>query len=256
MTEQPKAMSQPAEQLRYARLLDWGTRIGLVVLVLSFAAYMGGLTSPHVPLERLAALWGQPVSSYLQQTQAPLGWGWLALVRHSDVAGLIGIVILAGCSLVCLLAVVPLLTAVPSLFHELANSKLLHDAATGTAGAVAAAASAAAASSADAALGASELIPAAAILPFMLYQLAGYGTLHFVLPKAGNVAANLGILALIVAAFVANRAGNFGAEKALVGVLIAAMLVLVFYGVLKLRSMQQRYDDFHPDKAKDKKAAA
>ena len=99
---------QPAEQLRYARLLDWGTRAGLLVLVLSFAAYMSGLTDPHVPLERLAALWGQPVDSYLAQTQAPQGWGWLALVRHSDVAGLVGIAILAGCSLLCLLALVPL----------------------------------------------------------------------------------------------------------------------------------------------------
>ena len=108
MNEQPKAVSQPVEQLRYARLLDWGTRIGLVVLVLTFAAYMGGLTSPHVPLERLPELWGQPVGIYLQQTQAPQGWGWLALVRHSDVAGLVGIAILAGCSLLCLLALVPL----------------------------------------------------------------------------------------------------------------------------------------------------
>ena len=161
----------------------------------------------------------------------------------------------SGALVLELLAVVPLLTAVPSLFHELANSKLLHDAVAGGAGAAAAAASAAV-PSADVALGASELIPAAAILPFMLYQLAGYGTLHFVLPKAGNLVANLGILVLIVAAFAANRAGNFGAEKALVGVLIAAMIVLVFHGVLKLRRMQQRYDDFHPDKAKDKKAAA
>jgi hypothetical protein len=161
----------------------------------------------------------------------------------------------SGCLVLELLAVVPLLTAVPSLFHELANSKLLHDAVAGGAGAAAAAASAAV-PSADVALGASELIPAAAILPFMLYQLAGYGTLHFVLPKAGNLVANLGILVLIVAAFAANRAGNFGAEKLLVGVLIAAMIVLVFHGVLKLRRMQQRYDDFHPDKATDKKAAA
>jgi hypothetical protein len=161
----------------------------------------------------------------------------------------------SGALVLELLAVVPLLTAVPSLFHELANSKLLHDAVAGGAGAAAAAASAAV-PSADVALGASELIPAAAILPFMLYQLAGYGTLHFVLPKAGNLVANLGILVLIVAAFAANRAGNFGAEKLLVGVLIAAMIVLVFHGVLKLRRMQQRYDDFHPDKAKDKKAAA
>ncbi|MBS1179825.1 MAG: hypothetical protein H6R06_4237 [Proteobacteria bacterium] len=161
----------------------------------------------------------------------------------------------SGALVLELLAVVPLLTAVPSLFHELANSKLLHDAVAGGAGAAAAAASAAV-PSADVALGASELIPAAAILPFMLYQLAGYGTLHFVLPKAGNLVANLGILVLIVAAFAANRAGNFGAEKLLVGVLIAAMIVLVFHGVLKLRRMQQRYDDFHPDKATDKKAAA
>jgi len=161
----------------------------------------------------------------------------------------------SGALVLELLAVVPLLTAVPSLFHELANSKLLHDAVAGGAGAAAAAASAAV-PSADVALGASELIPAAAILPFMLYQLAGYGTLHFVLPKAGNLVANLGILVLIVAAFAANRAGNFGAEKLLVGVLIVAMIVLVFHGVLKLRRMQQRYDDFHPDKATDKKAAA
>jgi hypothetical protein len=35
-------------------------------------------------------------------------------------------------------------------------------------------------------------------------------------------------------------------------------VLLVFYGVLRLRQMQQRYDDFHPDKVKDKdkKAAA
>jgi hypothetical protein len=137
-----------------------------------------------------------------------------------------------------LLAVVPLLTAVPSLFHELANSKLLHPA---TAGAV------------DVQLGFSELIPAAAILPFMLYQLAGFGTLNHVLPKATNWAVNVGILALIVASYAANRAGNFGAEKALVGALVAAMLVLVFYGVLRLRQMQQHYDAFHPLKAaKDK----
>ncbi|MDP1650579.1 MAG: hypothetical protein Q8M01_20585 [Rubrivivax sp.] len=108
MKSEREIVEQPVEQLLYARLLDWGTRIGLVVLVLTFAAYMGGLTSPRVPLDQLPALWGQPVGSYLQQTQSPLGWGWLALVQHSDVAGLVGIVVLAGCSLVCLLALVPL----------------------------------------------------------------------------------------------------------------------------------------------------
>ncbi len=145
----------------------------------------------------------------------------------------------SGALVLELLAVVPLLTAVPSLFHELTSSRLLHDPAT---------------TPSDVSLGVSELIPAAAILPFMLYQLAGYGTLHFVLSKASNLAANLGILVLIVGSYIANRQGNFAVEKALVGVLIIAMVLLVIYGVLTLRGMQQRYDSFHPEKAKDKKA--
>jgi uncharacterized membrane protein (Fun14 family) len=143
----------------------------------------------------------------------------------------------SGCLVLELLAVVPLLTAVPSLFHELANSKLLHDPSV---------------TSTDVALGFSELIPAAAILPFMLYQLAGYGTLHFVLPKAANVAVNAGILVLIVGSYIANRQGNFAVEKALVGLLILSMMVLVLYGVMSLRRNQLRYDSFHPEKPKDK----
>jgi hypothetical protein len=99
---------QPPEQLRYARLLDWGTRIGLVVLVLSFASYVLGLAESHVPVDRLPELWVHPVERYLELTQVPTGWNWLALIHRGDIAGLAGIVILSGCSLVCLLALVPL----------------------------------------------------------------------------------------------------------------------------------------------------
>jgi hypothetical protein len=99
---------QPAEQLRYAALLDVSTRIGLAVLVLSFAAYGLQLLPPHVPLDRLPELWRLPVGQYLQQTQTPTGWGWIALAMRGDIAALCGIVILTGCSVVCLLALVPL----------------------------------------------------------------------------------------------------------------------------------------------------
>ena len=37
----------------------------------------------------------------------PHCWGWLALAHRGDVSGLVGIAILAGCSLVCLLAPMP-----------------------------------------------------------------------------------------------------------------------------------------------------
>ena len=102
------AVGQPVEQLLYARLLDWGARVGLLVLVLSFAAYMLGLVEPHVPTRQLPELWGHPVGRYLELTQSPTGWGWLALVHRGDVTGLVGIAMLAGCSLACLLALVPL----------------------------------------------------------------------------------------------------------------------------------------------------
>jgi hypothetical protein len=102
------ALEQAPEQLRYAALLDWGTRIGLAVLVLTYAACVLGVASPHVPPERLAELWSQPLAHYLQQTHSPTGWGWVALAHRGDVAGLLGISALAGCSLACLLGLVPL----------------------------------------------------------------------------------------------------------------------------------------------------
>ena len=108
MNEPSAPVVQPPEQVVYARLLDWGSHLGLLVLVATFAAYSLGLLTPHVPLERLPELWSHPVGQYLQETRTPIGWGWLALVNRGDVAGLVGIAILAGCSLVCLLALVPL----------------------------------------------------------------------------------------------------------------------------------------------------
>lgn len=103
-----EAAAQPAEQLRYARVLQACTWLGLVVLVLSFGAYVFGLLSPHVALERLPALWSLPLASFLEQTRTPTGWGWLVLLRQGDIAGMAGIAILAGCSLLCLLVLVPL----------------------------------------------------------------------------------------------------------------------------------------------------
>lgn len=99
---------QPPEQLRYARWLDIGSRFGLVVLVLSFLAYVAGVGQPQVPVDRLPALWSLPVSDFLRASGMASGWGWVGQLGHSDIIGLAGIAILAGCSLPGLLALVPL----------------------------------------------------------------------------------------------------------------------------------------------------
>ena len=70
----PLATAQPTAQLVYATLLDWGARIGFLLLVAGFAVYLLGWLPPHVPVEQLPGLWNQPVSVYLQRTGTPPGW--------------------------------------------------------------------------------------------------------------------------------------------------------------------------------------
>jgi hypothetical protein len=222
-----------------------------------------GLALPLLPPERDARVWARLVrvmfytpgfmALLLLKTGEPAGFGIsVELLMLSSAAAIVGGLFIgtqsesagadaaskigtwSGSLVLELLSAVPFLCALPPLFHELAHSTLLHAKAPGAI---------------DVTLGASELLPAFAILPFMLYQLAGFGTLHFILPKAANWLVNLAILGLIVSAYVANREESFGVEKTLVGLLVVIMATTVFYGVLKLRQMQATYDERCPPKA-------
>jgi hypothetical protein len=136
-----------------------------------------------------------------------------------------------------LLAVVPFLCAIPALFHELASSTLLHSRAVGAI---------------DVTLGASELLPAVAILPFMLYELSGFGTLSYVVSKTVNWIINITILVLIISSYIAYRMGDYIYEKRLASLLVIIMVITVFYGVHKLQTMQAEYDLRCPPAKKDK----
>lgn len=103
-----ESLAVQADAQRYALLLDWGTRVGLVLLVLSFTAYVTGLLAPHVPLERLPSLWNLPVDTYHAVTHTPEVFDWMALIRHGDRINMIGIAVLAGCSVPPLLALIAL----------------------------------------------------------------------------------------------------------------------------------------------------
>lgn len=98
----------PLEQQRYATLLKWGANSGLALLVLAFGAYVLGVVTPHVPLDQLPNLWNLPVAEYLQKTNSPKGWDWLALVGKGDYASLLGIAWLSSCSLLCLVSIMPI----------------------------------------------------------------------------------------------------------------------------------------------------
>ena len=90
-------------------LLDWGTRLGFVLLVVSFVAYVLGCARRRMCRWSSCPRCGTSRwPRYLQRTGTPTGWGWLALVHQGDIANLVGIALLAGCSLPPLLALLPL----------------------------------------------------------------------------------------------------------------------------------------------------
>jgi hypothetical protein len=61
---------------------------------------------------------------------------------------------------------------------------------------------------------------------------------------------------MIIAGYIANRTANFSAEKAIDGALVTLLTVVVFYGVLKLKRLQDEFDARAPAKPpKEAKAA-
>lgn len=97
------------EQTAYADLLFYGCWIGLAVMLVTYTAYVTGLITPHIPLEEMPQYWSQPVSHYLEAAKVPIGWGWTSLLGQGDFLNFIGIVLLAGLSIVCYLRTIPAL---------------------------------------------------------------------------------------------------------------------------------------------------
>lgn len=97
------------EQQLYARWLDLGTRIGFVLLLASFAAYVFGALDPHVPPHELPLLWGLPVDHYVTAARAPTGWRWLELVVKADYLNFVGVAFLASVTMAAYARIVPAL---------------------------------------------------------------------------------------------------------------------------------------------------
>ncbi|HEY6966455.1 MAG TPA: hypothetical protein VI229_03215 [Burkholderiales bacterium] len=89
------AADREAAQL-YARCLGIGSALSFALIAAELAAYVSGLVSPYVPLQRLPALWGLPMTEFLAAARVPSGWGWLALIGQGDYLNFIGIALLAA----------------------------------------------------------------------------------------------------------------------------------------------------------------
>src|SRR5207237_6178018 len=96
-----------SEQQVYARWLDWGRRIALVVLIASFLAYALALVDPLLPPQELATLWAFPVDHYIAASGAPTGWGWLPLLPKSDYLVFLAVAMLGLVTVICYARIIP-----------------------------------------------------------------------------------------------------------------------------------------------------
>jgi hypothetical protein len=96
------------EQLAYAAVLDWGMKLGFVVLVVTFVLYLVGFAAPQVSHEQLAQLWSKPVGEYLKATHTHTGWTWVAMIGKGDYMNFVGIVLLSGVTVLCYLRILPI----------------------------------------------------------------------------------------------------------------------------------------------------
>lgn len=97
------------EQIAYARLLDYGMKIGFLILLATFLVYMIGILPPAVPVSDLPQYWGLSVHDYLKATGTKGGWSWLGMLDKGDFLNFPGIAFLAGITVLCYLRIIPIL---------------------------------------------------------------------------------------------------------------------------------------------------
>ena len=103
------SLSARPEQVVYANILEKGMLFGLVLVVVTYVVYVLGIIKPFLSMETIVASWTMNVHDYLHKLHIQAGWTWLSMLGYGDFLNFVGIAFLAGITLVCFAAVIPVL---------------------------------------------------------------------------------------------------------------------------------------------------
>lgn len=106
MNDKPQASEA---QLAYAKLLDYGMKIGIVILLITFTIYVLGLLEPNVPVDELSSYWEMKADEYVETTGKATGWGWVNDLDKGDVLNSVGIAFLGLVTIVCYARIIPIM---------------------------------------------------------------------------------------------------------------------------------------------------
>ena len=110
MEEKTNALLQATpEQLLYAKILEWGMYLGLLILFITFGLYTFGILDPYIPLDKISKYWSYNVHEYLEHAGINDGWAWLGMLKYGDFINFIGVAMLAGVTIICYAAIIPTL---------------------------------------------------------------------------------------------------------------------------------------------------
>jgi hypothetical protein len=80
-----------------------------VCLFVTFAIYISGIMGPYIPLDELSQHWTKNVHDYLTDANIRPGWSWVSMLGYGDFLNFVGIAMLAGVTVLCYAAIIPLL---------------------------------------------------------------------------------------------------------------------------------------------------
>ncbi len=107
--------SASEETILYAKVLEKGMYLGLILMFVTFFLYIFGLIEPVIPLNRINSYWNQPVHDYLVQInreflgwkELPLSWSWVKLIAYGDFLNFLPVALLSGVTILCYLVIAP-----------------------------------------------------------------------------------------------------------------------------------------------------
>jgi hypothetical protein len=97
------------EQMAYAKVLNIGMILGLVLIVITFIIYMFGILPSFISPQEIPQYWTMKSGDFIHNLGAPTGWAWLSMIGKGDYLNFVGIALLAGLSMICYLVILPIL---------------------------------------------------------------------------------------------------------------------------------------------------
>ncbi|MEJ5228346.1 hypothetical protein [Thermodesulfovibrio sp.] len=96
------------EQIAYAKWLDWGMKIGLLLLIITFIIYITGILSPQIPISDLPKYWKLKAHEYLSSAGIQAGWAWVSMVTKGDFLNFVPVAFLGAVTILCYIRILPI----------------------------------------------------------------------------------------------------------------------------------------------------